>query len=245
MSHSPNTEEFIVAEWRSALVDAGVSENDFHLISCAGGPTPDRPQAVSFARHYVVTASESDGEIVATQEKLGEAVQHAALNRVATYEDWDEDDPVEMARLAGLLRHEIEHGKQRDDCQNAFELYDLTAACLRHAVQNGRNYRELFHLQPVEWDADAAASMYLRAHPIHRSSVPDLLNGPEAYLVRSELPPGDTSALVARTVGFLYSVREACLKQEQFQTVTFDDLIDDMVAGTGDLWRALDSASLC
>lgn len=245
MSHSANADEFIVAEWRAALSDAGVNENDFHLIICPGAPTPDHPKAVSFARHHVVTTAESDGEIIATQAKLDEAAQHDAVNRVATFEDWDEDDPVEMARLAGLLRHEIEHGRQRDDCPNSFDLYDLTAAIIRHAVQDGRNFRELFHLQPVEWDADAAASMYLRGHPVHQTSVSDLLDGADTYLVRSELPPGNTDALVARTVGFLYSLREACLKQEQFQTVTFDQLIDGMISGTGHLWRTLDAATLC
>ncbi|MEJ7569177.1 MAG: hypothetical protein WKF41_13035 [Gaiellaceae bacterium] len=75
--------------------------------------------------------------------------------------------------------------------------------------------------------------------------MPDLLDGQDSYLVRSELPPGNTDALVARTVGFLYSLREACVKQEQFQTVTFDQLIDGMVPGTGSLWRTLGAASLC
>lgn len=172
MSHSADADEFILAEWRAALSDASVLESDFHLITCPGAPTPDRPKAVSFERHHVVTTSEDDGEIIATQTKLDEAAHHAAVNRVATFEDWDEDDPVELARLAGLLRHEIEHGRQRDACQNAFGLYDLTDAVIRHAVQDGRNHRELFHLQPVEWDADAAASMYLRAHPDHRRRCP-------------------------------------------------------------------------
>jgi len=35
------------------------------------------------------------------------------------------------------------------------------------------------------------------------------------------------------------------LKQEQFQTVTFDQLIDQMAPGAGDLWRALEATSLC
>ena len=245
MSHSANAEDFIIAEWLSALADARVSENDFHLITCPGAPIVDRPKAVSYRRYHAVTSAKSDGEIVVTQQKLDEAAQHAAVNRVATYEDWDDDDQIEVARLAGLLRHEIEHGRQRDSCQNSFELYDLTEAIIRHAVQDGRSYRELFHLQPVEWDADAAASMYLRSHPVHAVSVPNLLDGPDTYLVRSELPPGNTNALVARTVGFLYCFREACLKQEQFQTVTFDQLIDGMVPGAGDLWRAMDSALLC
>lgn len=167
------------------------------------------------------------------------------MNRVATFEDWDEDDPVELARLAGLLRHEIEHGRQRDECSSSFALYDLTEAVIRHAVQDGKNYRELLHLQPVEWDADAAASQYLRQHPAHQQSVAALLNDSDSYLVRSELPPGDTSRLVTRTVAFLYGFREACLKQEQFQNVTFDELIDGMAPGAGDVWRTLESASLC
>jgi hypothetical protein len=182
---------------------------------------------------------------VTTAAKLAEAAQHGAVNRVATYEDWDEDDPVAVARLAGLLRHEIEHGIQRDMCANSFALYDLTDAIIRHAVQDGRNYRELFHLQPVEWDADASASMFLRRHPAHSAVVRDLLENVDTYLVRSELPPGDTSKLVARTVAFLFSLRDACLRQEQREPISFPELLDQMAPGAGDLWRALEAASLC
>jgi len=189
VSHSADAEDFIVAEWVDALADAGVADDQYHLITCPGAATPEYPKAVSFARHHNVIAHKGDGEIVTTPEKFAEAAQHAAINRGATYEDWDEDDPVAIARLAGLLRHEIEHGIQRDTCTNSFALYDLTEAVIRHAVQDGRNYRELFHLQPVEWDADAAASMFLRAHPVHHTVVPDLLAGVDTYLVRSELPP--------------------------------------------------------
>ncbi len=243
MSHSPDAEDFIVAQWEAALNDARVSPADYHLITCPGAPVPDHAPAVSFRRGHVVDGSE--GGIVVTADKLLEAEQYAQLNRVATFEDWDEDDPVAMAFLAGLLRHEIEHGIQRDKCPNSFELYDLTEAVIRHAVQDTHNWRELINTQPIEWDANAAASMYLRHHTVHQAAVPDLLAGPHTFLVRSELGPGDPQKLVARTVGYLYSLRDACLKQEARQSVTFDVLIEGMVPGAGALWRELDAARLC
>jgi len=87
--------------------------------------------------------------------------------------------------------------------------------------------------------------MYLRNHPVHKAAVATLLAGPDTFLVRSELPPGDPKTLVARTVAYLYSLRDACLKQEARQTVTFDLLIDGMVPGAGALWRELDAARFC
>jgi hypothetical protein len=241
MSHSADADDFILAQWRDVLADAGVAESEYHLITCPGAPTPENPKAVSFARDYAVTA----GPIVSTPAKLAEAAQHAAVNRVATFEDWDEDNAVDVARLAGLLRHEIEHGIQRDMCANSFALYDLTDAIIRHAIQDGHNYRELFHLQPVEWDADAAASTFLHSHQVHRAVVSDLLEGVDTYLVRSQLAPGDPTALVARTVAFLYSFRDACLKQEQREPIGFAELLDLMAPGAANLWLALEAASLC
>lgn len=61
----------------------------------------------------------------------------------------------------------------------------LTEAVIRHAVQDTLNWRHLINTQPVDWDANAAASMYLRNHPVHKAAVATLLAGPDTFLVRS------------------------------------------------------------
>jgi hypothetical protein len=245
MSHSPHADPFIVSAWEDALKDAAVAETDYHLITCPGAATDGWPKAVSFPRHDLLLGASQEGGIVVGQAKLAEANQYAELNRVATFADWDEHDPVRLALLAGLLRHEIEHGRQHDLCPNSFALYGATNAIIDLAVGDDNNRRALFHTQPVEWDANAAASIYLRHHPVHQQAVVDLLDSPDTFLVRSQLDPGDPQTLVARTVTFLYSLHEATLAQATIDEMPVDALLDAFVVGAGALWRALDKTALC
>jgi hypothetical protein len=115
MSVSPDAAEFIVAEWLAALADAGVADPDHHLIVCAGAPLPGRVKAVSFDPGKELTGDPGEGGVVVEPEKLAEAnaPENLFRYRVAVFRDFDPKDPVEVAFLAGLLRHEIEHCKQR------------------------------------------------------------------------------------------------------------------------------------
>jgi hypothetical protein len=245
MPHSPDADPFIVSAWQDALQDAAADDADYYLVTCAGAATQGAPKAVSFRRGKLLDGDVSEGGIVVGSAKLDEANAHAGLNRVATFEHWEEDDPLPLAVLAGLLRHEIEHGRQRDLCPNSFALYELTDAIIELAVGDKESRRALFHSQPVEWDANAAASRYLRHHPVHQAVVPELLAGRDTYLVRSAVDPGDPQHLVARAVAFLYSLREATLEQAVVEGQAVEDLLDDFVAGAGALWQALETAALC
>jgi hypothetical protein len=116
MSHSPDADDFVVEEWRAALAKAEVDEGDFHLITCPGTAVSGHAKAVSFDKGHVLNGDEDEGGIVVQPDKLAEANDDANLwrHRVAVYEDVDGEYEIERAYLAGVLRHEIEHGKQSE-----------------------------------------------------------------------------------------------------------------------------------
>lgn len=200
MSHSPDAEDYVIAEWRAALADAGVAENDFHLITCLGAPVTGFVKAVSFDPGLVLRDDADEGGIVVHTDKLADANENANLwrHRVGALEDVDQEDEVELAVLAGLLRHEIEHGKQREVAREGFGLYDITELVAYHIAAGDREReRDVFHSSPIEADADAAASAHIRKR--YPNAVAALLAGPDHYLVRATAPPGDPKTLVERT----------------------------------------------
>jgi hypothetical protein len=115
VSHSPDAEDFVVAEWRAALDDAGVAEADYHLITCPGAAVTGHAKAVSFDPRLVLYGDEDEGGVVVQPPKIAEANANENVwrHRIAVLEDIDADDVEELAFLSGVVRHEIEHAKQR------------------------------------------------------------------------------------------------------------------------------------
>jgi hypothetical protein len=246
VSHSPDAEDFVVGEWRAALQDAGVAEDDFHLITCPGAAVSGHPKAASFDKGEVFYGHEDEGGLVVRPDKLAEANDEANRwrHRVAIYEDIDDEDVVERAYLAGLLRHEIEHGKQRDAEHEVFGLIKIVAlACRKVPTGNGEHHRDLVNASPIESDANAAASAFVRQR--YPEAVDELLAGSDHYLVDATAPPTNPRTLVERTVEYLWQFQEICDDPSNLQPDrTFADILDNHVPGgsAGDLWRRLQEA---
>ena len=101
--------------------------------------------------------------------------------------------------------------------------------------------RVLFNRQPIEADAHAASSTYLRRR--YSDAVPALLAGEDRFLAASTEPPGATEQLVHRTVEFLRRFAEACNDPANLPDgTTFADILDQRLLGSGDHWRWLESA---
>jgi len=243
MSVSPDAEDLIVAEWHAALADAEADDRDYHLIVCAGAAVTGHPKGVSYHRGQKLTGSPDEGGIVVEADKLAEANASTNLSRyrVAVLEDIDPNDRVEVAFLAGVLRHEIEHCKQRAAGTQAFELYGLVDEVIDLVCGDDKECgRVLFNSQPIEADAHAAASAYLRRR--YSDAVPALLAGEDRFLAASTEPPGPTEQLVHRTVEFLRQFAEACDDPVNLpDRTTFADILDRWLPGSGDHWRRLES----
>lgn len=245
VSHSPDAEDFVVAEWRAALNDAGVAEADYHLITCPGAAVTGHAKAVSFDPGLVLYGDEDEGGVVVQPPKIAEANANENVwrHRIAVLEDIDPDDVEELAFLSAVLRHEIEHAKQRTISREAFGLYELVDDVVRLvAVGDASRYRELINASPIEADANAAASTFVRSR--HPQAVAGLLAGPDKYLVVPTGQPGDATTLVERTVDFLWQFREVCDDPKRLpEGRTFADILDNRVPGgkAGSRWRELES----
>ena len=165
MTVSEDAEDFIVAEWHAALVDAGLDDGDVHLVVCSGAALAGPPKGASYNRGDALTGAPDADGIVVTTEKLAEAnaPENLSRYRVAVLEDIDPDDPVEVAFLAAVMRHELEHCRQWEAGSQASELYGLVDKVTRLVCgDDEERCSELINIQPIEGDANAASSAYLR-----------------------------------------------------------------------------------
>jgi hypothetical protein len=244
MSVSEDAEDFVVAEWQAALADAEADDSDYHLIVCAGAAVTGHPKGVSFRRGWTLTGAGDEGGIVVEPAKIAEANAPANVSRhrVAVLEDVDAEDETEVAFLAGVLRHEIEHCTQREVAADAFDLYGLVDDVVQTVCATDEScIRDLFNAQPIEADAHAASSAYLRRR--YPDAVPALLTGADKYLAQATEPPGEPEQLVRRTVDFLWQFADVCDDPASLtKGTTFAEVLDDWLPGSGEHWRALQSA---
>lgn len=231
----------MVVEWREALADAGVDEAECHLITCPGAPVTGYAKAVIFAKGTILNGAADEGGIVVTAAKLKEANDDANVwrHRIAVLEDIDSEDENELAYVAGVLRHEIEHAKQREKNEEAFGLTDLVRQVVGLVEsEDSERYRDLINSSPIEADANAAAARYVRER--YAGSVSALMAGPDHYLVDATAPPGDPSTLIRRTVDFLWQFRDICDDPARLPDGRgFADILESNAPGfgAGALWR--------
>ena len=243
MTVSEDAEDFIVAEWHAALVDAGLDDGDVHLVVCSGAALAGPPKGASYNRGDALTGAPDADGIVVTTEKLAEAnaPENLSRYRVAVLEDIDPDDPVEVAFLAAVMRHELEHCRQWEAGSQASELYGLVDKVTRLVCgDDEERCSELINIQPIEGDANAASSAYLRRR--YPDAIPALAAGDDHFLADRVDPPGQPRELVERTVVFLHQFADVCNNPEgRPVTTTFADILDRWLPGSGDIWRQLDA----
>jgi hypothetical protein len=68
------------------------------------------------------------------------------------------------------------------------------------------NSAVLYHLEPIEMDANAASALFVRCS--YPETLAALLASEDAVLARSNTPPGDLRDLPAKTVAFMFVLRE-------------------------------------
>lgn len=242
MSYSRDAELFIVREWRAALKDADVNEGDYHLIVCPGASASGYGQAVTLPKGLALTGAEDSDHIIASEEKISEANHRHNIDRhrIACYEDLDPDHPEELAYLAAVLRHEIEHGKQRDALGAIVgHLADLSDDISRELDDlGGGAYRDLRNSAPVEADANAASSSFVRHRYPDGADV--LAKGDNGYLVEAMTSPGDPTKLTERTIEWLWQFRQILENHlDHPQGQSFADVLDRYTVEAGNHWRYL------
>jgi hypothetical protein len=155
-------------------------------------------------------------ELSAEDAAAADAMPLVEKHRVATAPIEGLEPRVAEAALAAKLRHELEHARQWEACgPEPFFLMQLALEVHRRKT-GGTIYGAFRNQMPIEDDANAAASLFVRKR------WPDCLEEIRqdknyGTLARAVLGPGTPETLVARMVGFLFHYR---------------DILRDMAGGT-------------
>ena len=222
--------------WDLVLARAGVDPDRFHLLPVPGAAVAGYNKAACYPPGELLVDDPDDllrGELL----REANAPEHRANHRIAIYEDINPEDDQAMAVLLGKLRHEVRHAEQRDACGQAlFDLDELAGELCSYKVGGLPGGAFMYHLKPVEADANAAAAELLRSE-----GVQDLvLASSDAVLARSNTPPGDLADLPAKTVAFMFTLREVADQvARQAQAERFADLLAAINPHYGAQWLAL------
>jgi hypothetical protein len=225
------------AEWPKAIQDAGLASNT--LLLC---PTDHSPTTLSGSpaqwfppflearglegfppEHYEEADSESKWE------------RHRIVVRLSYgYPPTLESDAMQALVGAGL-RHELEHARQYQDCPAFYKfIYEAVLPVLRYAF-GGSYPNHIINCMPIELDANAAASRYLKTqHPAHTEA---LQATPWVDLVRMNTGPQPTATLLSRMVAFLYLFREGAERWAQPHSVR--ECITGISEEAGVIWERL------
>lgn len=240
MPVSDNALSFMVTEWEAALEDAEVDSEDYYLIVCPGNPVIGEPQAVCLRPGVRLETADDSGGIVVGDLELTEANSSAALSRhrIAVLDGVDRGDEPRIAYLAALLRHEIEHTRQRAVADDAFDLLPPVDEIIEWTCGDDKTCsRDLTNSQPIEADAHAAASAYVRRR--YPGAVDALLHTPDRYLVERTDPPGRAETLIRRTVEFLQQFTAVvCDPVYLSGAADFGEVLDEYLAGSSRYWQA-------
>jgi hypothetical protein len=198
----------MVPEWRAALADSGLAEEQVYLLSLEGRLPDGRPKAAIYPAGR--TLHEDDPEDIIFGGAVAEANEPGVIwkQRIAIFTGFDARDPLEVALVAAVLRHELRHAEQRlsRGGRELFALDELADETLNQKMADREGDRALYHFKPTEMDADDAAATFLGLR--HPDQVAPMLESFDSPLARSKTPPGPIADLSAKTVAFLFQLKE-------------------------------------
>jgi hypothetical protein len=213
------------AEWPKAIQDAGLARNA--LLLC---PTDHSPTTLSGSpAQWFPPFLEARGLEGFPPEHYEEADSESKWERHRIVVRLSYDYPPTLgsdatqALVGAGLRHELEHARQYQDCPAFYEFtYQVVLPVLWHAF-NGSYPNDIINRMPIEIDANAAASRYLKTqHPAHIEALRATI---WADLVQMNTGPQPTATLLSRMVAFLYLFRESAERWTQ------PLLVRDCIAG--------------
>jgi hypothetical protein len=175
------------AIWDRAVAACGLDPSTVHLLPVAGAAVHGFNQAACYPPGHVLVDDPDDLVRGAVLEEANQP-EHMMKHRIAIYEDVDPDDPTAVAVLGAKLRHELRHAEQREACGgDLFALDELAGMIISWKAGGLPRSSSLYHLKPIEIDANAASAMFVReAYP---AAVDPILDSDDGVLARSNTPP--------------------------------------------------------
>jgi len=201
-------ESAIDAEWQTALGDVDLDPARAKHFKTA--KTPDK--AAQFAAMCWPAASRTDDRSALSVSQRAEAnsSECCQLHRIEIHLDYGQPaelDPDGIRALFGaVIRHELEHARQDEECGEApLRLYLLARE--GYAEQYGPLIpNKEMNQAPIELDANAASTVYLREHhPDQVDAIKALENN--GNLARGIGPPEPLETLVGRSTEFTFRYR--------------------------------------
>lgn len=185
----------IERRWLEACADADIKAGTEAQIAVIPG---DPPQAANYAIHFhpgsTVYADETFPLTRAQLDHFNEASVRRG-HRIAAF------TKVEPRVLSGLFRHELQHARQYRSHPEAYHVSDLANAALGEAYGPRPGGAVLYNAAPIEEDANAAASWFLRKLDGDPSEAE--LRSTQAQLFRPVELPWTEEDLPTETLAFL------------------------------------------
>jgi hypothetical protein len=237
MAELPKDVEALVVE---VVAHAGLRRDQFAVWLCPPPPAVPGGRAAWFRPDYTIPA-EPNELLQGRQRDEANAVQGPELHRVAVLDDFDRSREIEVAILAGLLRHEVEHARQWIVAGEA--LYYLDENETQQLVEwKAGPYpanRPLYRCKPREQDANAAASMFLRSR-FPEALIAEIGADPSyEVLVLALEGPEDPRSLLVRTVCFQFLFHDLAESADVSPAANWADHLEDVAPGAGAIWRSL------
>lgn len=238
MSVSPGTEWFMEQAWNRVIASTRMDPSQLHLLPISGAAVVGHNQAACYPPSCVLLDEPDDllrGAILVEAN----LPCHRDKHRIAIYEDVDPADSTAVAIMAAKLRHEVRHA-----CgQHLFDLDDLAQCLASWKVGDLPGGAALYHHKPIELDANAASASFLRQH--YPDEVGAILDGGDGVLARSKTPPGDLLDLPAKTVAFMFGLREVAEDPTRSSSgLTFANRLGQIHPRCRTLWEALVASRL-
>jgi hypothetical protein len=232
--HQPDLPPQIEESWVTALEDAAVPVDQGLLYIFDGEQSQNGYGAHYFARGLLL---QPDPDMPDVDHLLDDMNADACIDayRIAIWTDRTTEG------VAALLRHELEHGRQREaHGQRLFELYGVALGVLAERVGGLPGGGFLYQTIPVELDANAAAARFVRQR-FGNDRIHELLTAgdKDGSAFRSLVGAPDIETLPERMIHFFATVPDLCELWAARQHFDFPTLIDLHWRGAGAVWERL------
>lgn len=221
--------------WVAAVEDASLNPDQCLLYVLDGAESETGYSGWHLARGIHINDAEQFG--AAVNELLPELNAEECINAVRIVA-WRERT---IEGLAGLIRHELEHAVQDEAYGERIEqLYHLALAVLAERVGGLPGSGLLYTIIPNEFDANAAAAMFVRGR-YGDERVQALLEARDndSALFRSLRGPAPLETLPERLLAFFIAHRDLCEAYAARRGFGFHQLLDLHWSGADDVWREL------
>jgi hypothetical protein len=224
------------AEWNAALADAEMPDERARLFVVDAQQSRAQAYAVW---HRPGRDLVRDHDYPAPLDvRVANAPENIDAHRIVVWRD--STAPV----IGATLRHELEHARQFDALGvGLFDLYDVIKYGVLAHQAGGLDgcAGSYINAIPVERDANAAASMYLREH--HPDSAQEIRNSERRNLACSILSPEPQGTLPRRMIAFMSLHPSACAAYAAAEGRAFSDLLERAYPGARALWLEMNAAS--